>query len=112
MATTDPITDEPPISEPLRRVLEALIEGAPPPPDAQAALTEAEKAEVAALVRTARLTHLTLQQPEPPTGAAEAALARAQDALAKHPALGATDEEPRSPLREWWDRLLKRRNGE
>ena len=93
-------------------MLEALIEGAPPPPDAQAALTEEERAEVAALVRTARLTHLTLQQPDPPTGAADAALARAQDALAKHPLTGASEGEARSPLREWWDRLLKRMNGE
>jgi hypothetical protein len=112
MATTDPVTGEPPISEPLRRVLEALIEGASPPQDAQAALTDAERAEVAALARTARLTHLTLQQPDPPSGAAEAALERAHAALDNHPTSETTDSETRSPVRQWWDRLLRRRNGE
>ncbi len=112
MARINPATGEPPISEPLQHVLEALIEGASPPPDAQAALTETERTEVAALVRTTHLTRLTLQQPDPPSGAAEAALARAQEALAKSPVARTSDNEARSPLREWWDRLLKRRNGE
>ena len=107
MATTD--TDEPPISEPMRRVAEALIEGVTPPPDAQAALTVEERAEIAALVRTARLTNLTLHQPEAAPEVEAQAWSKAQEALKERPAIPVPEDAPRSRLREWLERVLKQR---
>jgi hypothetical protein len=98
-------------SEAMRRVVDALLEGQPAPPDAQAALTEAERAEVAALARTAHFAAATLRRPDPPDGAEAAALDRARRALAARPPSpnGAPDEEPTTPARPvwraWWDRL-------
>ena len=99
-----------------RRVLDALLEGMPPPPDAQAALTETERAEIAALARTAHLTRLTLRKPDPAPDAEAEALRRAQAAFAARAASGGL----RSPLtgpadtsapstrpfwQTWWERV-------
>ena len=99
----------PPPSEALRRVMDALLDGLPPPPDAQAALTETERAEVAGLVRTANLTRLTLQTastPEQENGEI-ASLEKAQAALetragSARPVLGPDKPAP------WWAFWRKR----
>jgi sugar phosphate isomerase/epimerase len=113
MATTDPASEPPleALSDPMRRIVEALVEGIPVPPDAEAALTPDERAEVGALVRTANLTYLTLQQPDPPTEAEARSLARAQDALSQRPPVPVTEEiRPRPALLAWLERLRNRRN--
>lgn len=98
-----------PPSEALRRVMDALLDGLPPPADAQAALTEAEQAEVAGLVRTANLTRLTLQAASTPDGGngESAALDKAQAALQSHagsarPVLSSDQPAP------WWAFWRKR----
>ena len=68
------------ISKSMQRVVDALVAGEPVPAEAQAALTDAERSEVAALARTAHLTKLTLARPEPTAEMEAAALARARDA--------------------------------
>jgi hypothetical protein len=105
-------TEEPPISDAARRVAEALIEGSPPPPDARAALTPLEQAEIAALVRTARLTYLALHQPEPGDAAEESAWAKAKDALQSRPLATPAPEDVPPRWRAWLDRLLNRGNGD
>lgn len=104
------VTEDSPISEAAQRVAEALIAGDPPPPDAQAALSNEEKAEIAAMIRTARLTYLTLHQPEPGADAEEKALAKAKDALQNRPPDTPSDTVP-PRWRAWLDRLLNRGNG-
>ncbi len=79
-------TSEPVFSEPMRRVLEAMVAGEAIPPDAHAALSDEERQEVAALARTAHLTRITLHQPEPTQEMEARALARAQATLAARPA--------------------------
>jgi hypothetical protein len=69
------------LSPPLRRVLDALLEGRPVAPADEAALTSADHAELQALARTAHLTNLTLHQPETIDSAEAAALEKAQAAL-------------------------------
>jgi hypothetical protein len=115
----DPATPTEPMSEPLRRVMEALVAGLPAPPDAQAALSEDEKAQVAAMGRTSRLVKVALDKGEPPPGAEEAARARAQAALEKRPPTAADqtrfqqnnpDVSEAGGLRGWWNRLRRKRN--
>jgi hypothetical protein len=103
------------LSEPMQRVLAALIEGQAPPPDADAALTEAERAEIAALGRTAHLTYIALHQPEPSTVAEEKALDRARKELARRQTASAGNgvtsppvTVPRPALLAWLERLRKR----
>src|SRR5687767_890102 len=108
------------LSEPMRRVLDAMIDGQPVPPDAHEALTEAERQELAALARTAQITRLALQQPEPPEAVETQALQRAQKALTQEPPLpaartgsggGRSDEtSPQSGWRTWLSRLFGRKN--
>lgn len=69
------------ISPAMRHVLDLLLEGQNVPAEAMDALTEPEREDLGALARTANLTRLVLQQPEPPEGRAEASLARAEEAL-------------------------------
>lgn len=123
MATMEPATPEP-LSDPLRRVLEALVDGTPAPPDALAALTDGERAEMAALLRTSHFVRLTFQAAPGPTAEAEAtALARAREALAQRGfpvapagagagAAGVTDPEadapPRPAVLAWLERLRRR----
>ncbi len=99
-----------PMTEPMRRVLDALAEGVPAPPDAQAALTEAERAEIASLARTTHLAHLTLQQPAPPNEAEQASLGRAQAALENRPAPVGPKEGPEPPRKRagWLGRFFRR----
>lgn len=98
------------ISEPMRRVLDALYAGEPVPPDAQAALSEEERAQVAALARTAHLTRLTLNKPEPSAEVEAAALRKAHEAMAAHqqrvggPATSPAADPKARP--SWIDRLF------
>ena len=102
------------LSGPMRRVLEALLDDAPALSDeaeALESLTEAERAEVAALARTANLTALTLHQPDPDQDAAAKALARAEKALERRgsaPSAPAAPEPTQETRRNWLERLLKR----
>ena len=115
MATTDSSfgndTSEEPLSEPMRRVLEAMVAGEPVPVDAEEALTPTEQGEIAALARAANLTYLTLQQPNPSSEAEERSLERAQRELARRPPVvpPAPPSAPRPALLAWLDRLLRRR---
>ncbi|MDX1931456.1 MAG: hypothetical protein SFU56_02510 [Capsulimonadales bacterium] len=113
MATTDWQTGATPpeetLSEPMRRVLEAIVAGEPVPLDAHAALTPAERNELAALARTANLTYLTLQQPDASPDAEQRSLEIAQRELARRPARPpAPDPEPRPFLLAWLDRLRRK----
>lgn len=104
------------ISKSMQRVVDALVAGEPVPADAQAAMTDAERSEVAALARTAHLTKLTLARPEPTAEMEAAALARARDAYEQrragdgpHPTpVPATNETRASPLMQSLRRLLER----
>jgi hypothetical protein len=113
MATTEssPGNLDEPISEPMRRVLEAMVAGEPVPLDAQAALTLQEQGEIAALARVANLTYLTLQQPDPSAEAEERSLEQAQRELARRPpsVRPVTSPPPRPVLLVWLDRLRGRR---
>jgi sugar/nucleoside kinase (ribokinase family) len=94
----------------MRRVLEAMLDDAPAPPDALESLTDEERAEIASLARTANLTALTLHQPDPDPDAAEKALERAEKALERRgpvPPITQT-EPPQETRRNWLERLLKR----
>lgn len=95
-----------PISEPMGRVLDALFEGQPIPSDAQAALTEEERTEVASLARTAHLTSLTLNQPDPTDTQEQTARQKATDALANLPKSG--PEKPESQG-SWWSRWFQKK---
>jgi len=93
---------EPVFSEAMRRVLEAMVAGEPVPPEAHASLSEEERREVAALARTAHVTRLALNQPEPTLEMEAKALARAQATLATNGAArpaGATPLAPPPPSR-------------
>lgn len=104
------------ISKSMQRVVDALVAGAPVPADAQAALTDAERSEVAALARTAHLTKLTLAKPEPSAEMEAAALARARDAYEQrragddsiHTPPSETDESKASPLMQSIRKMLGR----
>src|SRR5687767_5663441 len=104
------------ISKPMQRVVDALVAGEPVPADAQEALTDTERSEVAALARTAHLTKLTLARPEPTVEMEAAALARARDAYEQrrageglHPTMPSAAGETRtSPLIQSLRRLLER----
>ncbi|MBC8102519.1 MAG: hypothetical protein H7Z41_08005 [Cytophagales bacterium] len=103
------------ISKPMQRVVDALVEGRTVSPDDQAALSEDERREVAALARTAHLTKLTLARPDPTAEMAAAALARARDAYEQRrtsaPPVGTAPSAPPaefSPLVLAIRRLLQR----
>jgi len=91
-----------------RRVVEALLEGQPAPPEDQAALTDAERAEVAALARTAHLTRVTLQMETPDEAAERASLDRARTQLSAQPAGVPLPAPPsrRGSFGAWVRRLL------
>lgn len=107
------------LSEPMRRVLDAMLDGQPVPPDAHEALTDTERQELAALARTAQITRLALQLPEPPETVETQALERAQKALtqaspgaAMQPRGGETEQSSSggSVWPAWLLRLLGRKN--
>ena len=96
-----------PPSDALRRVVDALLDGQTPPPDAQAALSELEKNEVAGLVRTAHLTRLSLRGAgelgNDGNGEAES-LQKAQAALqSRIPVLPDFRSDKTLP---WWERCV------
>lgn len=109
MAQPDSLTLET-LSRPMRLALEALLDDAPPPADALAALTDEERAELASLARTANLTSLTLHQPDPNPDAQANAWAQAEKALDRRAAAPSPPPAapPPKPRRNWLDRLLKR----
>lgn len=65
----------------MRRVLDLLLEGREVPAEAMDSLTKEEQADLRALARTANLTRLALQRPEPQAEQARASLERAEEAL-------------------------------
>jgi hypothetical protein len=103
----------------MRRVLDALYAGEPVPSDAQAALSDEERAQVAALARTAHLTRLTLQRPDPSAEVEAAALRKAHEALAAQHQRGggggiasSPASDPKGPRPSWLDRLFgKKQDG-
>ncbi|MBC7807001.1 MAG: hypothetical protein H7145_12715 [Akkermansiaceae bacterium] len=109
------------ISEPMRVALDALYEGKPAPPEVLASLTDAERAEVASLARTARVVGLSLNQPIPTAEVETSALARAHEEMAKkavatpaRPANSSGDKGSASPSGggndsgNWFTRLFKK----
>jgi hypothetical protein len=102
------------LSEPMRRVLSALMEGETPPSDAHAALTAEERAEIAVLGRTANLAYLTLHQPEPSTLAQAKALDRARNEMTRRQSAATVNGAPpsiaaRPALLAWLERLRRRK---
>lgn len=89
------VTDEVSISDPLRRALDALVDGQPIPDDARARLTDAEHAHLSGLVAASALTRIVLQSPVPSAPAEAASLQKAQARVAARPASG-------PPRREGW----------
>ena len=73
------------MSAPMRQVVDSLVAGVPPPSDVQAALSPAEVADVAALARSAHLTRLVMQKPDPAADAEAQSLETAQAALRARP---------------------------
>ena len=77
------------LSPAYQRALDALLSGEAAAQADASALTPGEQTELIGLARTARLTHLTLQHPEPAHELEAEALARAQEKLAQVDALKA-----------------------
>lgn len=110
--TTPSPSSFPPPSEALRRVVDALLDGTPPPPDAQAALSPAEQDEVAGIARTAHLTRLSLHAASGEGENGEnAALQKAQAALQNRAPASAHGDSSAAPS-SWWARLLWKRKQE
>lgn len=107
------------ISEPMRIALDALYEGKPAPPEVLASLTDAERAEVASLARTARVVGLSLNQPIPTSEMESSALARAHEEMAKKAAAaaavnnagsdkGSASSQSSNDSGNWFTRLFKK----
>lgn len=104
----------------MRVALDALYEGKPAPPEVLASLSDAERAEVASLARTARVVGLSLNQPIPTSEMESAALERAHEEMAKKIAAspratpGGGDKAPAPPgaggndSGNWFTRLFKK----
>ncbi|MBC8135412.1 MAG: hypothetical protein H8F28_05915 [Fibrella sp.] len=112
------------ISEPMRIALDALYEGKPAPPEVLASLTDAERAEVASLARTARVVGLSLNQPIPTSEMESSALARAHEEMAKKtvtapPSSNTNSSDKGTPpasggnndTGNWFTRLFKKSGG-
>lgn len=92
--------------------MDALLDGLPPPPDAQAALSDSERDEVAGMVRTANLTRLTLHaaaEAEKTGNGENAALQKAQAALQNRVSVSSAHNGDGDAAPNWWTRLLKRK---
>lgn len=93
-----------------QRALDALLSGETAAREDASALTPEEQTELIGLARTARLTHLTLQNPEPTYELETESLARAQEKLARvgsRPLPPGTSPAPVSltdKLRRWFHR--------
>jgi hypothetical protein len=96
-------------SGPLRRVLDALLDGRAATPADQDALTPDERAEVAAAVRAAHLTRVVLHQESPAEAAEAASLERSLAAQKVRPAnrhaLPGETTHPWSALQDWFRKL-------
>lgn len=97
-----------PVSDTLRRALDALMDGHPIPDDARARLSDVERAHLAGLVATTALTRSVLAVPIPPPASEEASLQRAQERVLPRPG-GVSAEHgepppaaPRNWLARWW----------
>lgn len=84
-------TDDAPLSEPLQRALDALLDGRPIPDETRARLTEAERARLSGLIATSALTRIVLQSPVPSAPAEAASLQKAQARVVARPASSAPD---------------------
>ena len=93
-----------------QRALDALLSGETAAREDASALTPEEQTELIGLARTARLTHLTLQHPEPTQELEAESLARAQEKLARVGVRPLPAETPVAPasladkLRRWLQR--------
>ena len=97
-------------TEAIQRVRDALLEGSPVPEGAQAALTDAERAEIASLAAVAMLTKTALHAAEPPPHAEGASLHRAQGILAtRRPASARRPMRTRAGIAGWFARFLGKR---
>ena len=108
-------TDEAPLSEPLRRALDALLDGRPIPDDTRARLTSAERTHLSGLVATSTLARIVLQSPVPSPPAEAASLQKAQARIVARPrgagaapAPGAPD--PPQQRENWFRRWRRNRN--
>jgi hypothetical protein len=88
-----------------QRALDALLSGETAAQTDASALTAEEQTELIGLARTARLTHLTLQHPEPAHTLEAEALARAQEKLAQ---VGSRPLPPEAPTSESLAEKLRR----
>ena len=93
-----------PRSPAYQRALDALLSGESAGQGAAALSTE-EQTELIGLARTARLTHLTLQHPEPAHTLETESLARAQEKLAR---VGSRPLPPETPVSESLSEKLRR----
>ena len=75
----------------MQRVRDALLEGNPVPPEAHAALTDEERAEVAGLAVTATLVYTALQTPDPPAEAEASSLKQVTEIVAAQPPAASAD---------------------
>jgi hypothetical protein len=106
-------TDEAPLSEPLRRALDALLDGRPIPDDTRARLTSAERAHLSGLAATSTVARIVLQSPVPSPPAEAASLQKAQARIVARPnGVGAGAPAPGAPdppqQRENWFRRWRR----
>lgn len=97
----------------MRVALDALYAGKPAPPEVLAALTEAERAEIASLARTARVVGLSLNQPIPTAEMEASALARAHEEMTKKAAAAPASHSTSSgdtgtESGNWFTRLFKK----
>ena len=93
------------LSPAYQRALDALLSGETATQPDASALTPDEQTELIGLARTARLTHLTLQRPEPTHELEAEALARAQEKLAR---VGSRPLPPDAPAPESLSEKLRR----
>ena len=93
------------------RAVDALLEDERVPDDVRRALTDDERAEVAGLAATARLTRSVLQAPEVPPHAEASSLRRAQAAVTARPpsAPDTAAARPRTGFLAWLARWRKGR---
>ena len=106
-------TDDAPLSEPLQRALDALLDGRPIPDETRARLTDTERAHLSGLTATSALTRIVLQSPVPSAPAEAASLQKAQARVVARPTARPDSGESAPPLpqgREGWFSRWRNRN--
>ncbi len=101
-------TDETPLSEPLRRALDALLDGRPIPDETRTRLTDAERAHLSGLAATSALTRIVLALPVSSAAAETASLQKAHAHLAVRPSAPNPALTAPVPQRENWFRRWRR----